>query len=217
MIEGHAALASGLARRLGLDSGVQHAVAASYERWDGRGWPGQLRGDQIPVAARIAQLAEHVEVAQRMGGPAAAVAMVRRRAGTEFDPTIVAVVDRHASMSFADLDAVRSWDLVIESEPALRRWLVASQVDDALGAVADFVDLKSPYTLGHSRAVGELAANSARGLGLPESDVKTLYQAGLIHDLGRLGVSNGIWDKPGPLGAGEWERIRLYPISPNAC
>ncbi len=114
-------------------------------------------------------------------------------------------------MSFADLDAVRSWDLVIESEPALRRWLVASQVDDALGAVADFVDLKSPYTLGHSRAVGELAANSARGLGLPESDVKTLYQAGLIHDLGRLGVSNGIWDKPGPLGAGEWERIRLYP------
>ena len=36
-------------------------------------------------------------------------------------------------------------------------------------------------------------------------------RAGLVHDFGRLGVSNAIWDKPGPLGAGEWERVRMHP------
>src|SRR4029077_10232271 len=78
-------------------------------------------------------------------------------------------------------------------------------------AIADFVDLKSPYTLGHARAVAELAAATASGLGLPEEETRMLRRAGLVHDLGRLGVSNAIWDKPGPLGAGEWERVRLHP------
>src|SRR4029077_3874202 len=78
-------------------------------------------------------------------------------------------------------------------------------------AIADFVDLKSPYTLGHARAVAELAGATGEQLTLPEDDVRMLRRAGLVHDLGRLGVSNAIWDKPGPLGAGEWERVRLHP------
>jgi HD domain-containing protein len=77
MIERHAALARDLARQLGLDETTQRSVAASYERWDGRGWPGRLRGEQIPLAARISQLAEYVEVAHRVGGPAAALALAR--------------------------------------------------------------------------------------------------------------------------------------------
>ena len=77
--------------------------------------------------------------------------------------------------------------------------------------MANFVDLKSPCTLGHARAVAGYAAAAGRQLGWPERDVQTLRQAGLVHGLGRLGVSNSIWDKPGPLGAGEWERVRLFP------
>ncbi|HEY1515316.1 MAG TPA: HD domain-containing phosphohydrolase, partial [Solirubrobacteraceae bacterium] len=78
-------------------------------------------------------------------------------------------------------------------------------------AIANFVDLKSPYSLGHSQAVADLAAAAGAQLGLSEAQVRTLRRAGLVHDLGRLGVSNAIWDKRGPLGAGEWERVRLHP------
>ena len=104
-----------------------------------------------------------------------------------------------------------TWDAVVAGEPALLRRLHGNDVDVALGAIADFVDLKSPYTLGHSRAVAELAGDAGRVLGLPAAEVDTLVRAGLVHDLGRLGVSNAIWEKAGPLGAGEWERIRMHP------
>src|SRR6202007_1426131 len=84
-------------------------------------------------------------------------------------------------------------------------------VDGALRVIADFVDLKSPYTLGHAQAVSELTGAAGRQLGLPEEDLVVLRRAGLVHDLGRLGISNAIWDRRGPLGAGEWERGRLHP------
>src|SRR5262249_23322525 len=89
--------------------------------------------------------------------------------------------------------------------------LTGEGFDRALRAIADFVDLKSPYTLGHARAVAELAAATAAQLELPEDESRLLRRAGLVHDLGRLGVSNAIWDKPGPLGAGDWERSRMHP------
>ena len=114
-------------------------------------------------------------------------------------------------MILSDLDSIVTWDAVIEAEPALAVVLSAGGFDDALLAIANFVDLKSPYTLGHARAVSELAAEAGRMLGLPERTIVTLRRAGLVHDLGRLGISNSIWDKPGPLGAGEWERVRLHP------
>jgi HD-GYP domain-containing protein (c-di-GMP phosphodiesterase class II) len=89
--------------------------------------------------------------------------------------------------------------------------LSSDRFDAALLAIANFVDLKSPYSLGHSRAVADLAAAAAAGLGLSEEEVRTVRRAGLVHDFGRLGVSNAIWDKRGPLGIGEWERVRLHP------
>jgi HD-GYP domain-containing protein (c-di-GMP phosphodiesterase class II) len=80
-----------------------------------------------------------------------------------------------------------------------------------LEAIADFADLKSPYTLGHSRGVAELAEGAARDYGLPADECKRLRRAGLVHDLGRLGVSNAIWDKPGALTPAEFEQVRLHP------
>jgi HD-GYP domain-containing protein (c-di-GMP phosphodiesterase class II) len=100
---------------------------------------------------------------------------------------------------------------VIGSEPALGVFLGPEEFDAALLAIADFVDLKSPYTLGHARNVSRIAADAGARLGLDDAEVDTLRRAGLVHDLGRLGVSNTIWDKPGPLGVGEWERIRMHP------
>ena len=211
MIARHSALARGLAERLGLPEATQEAVGASYERWDGKGWPGGLAGERIPVAARLAQFSEFVEVAHRLGGADAAVALAERQAGSQFDPALTAELRSDPDGVLGGLDSAHTWSAVIEAEPALRVTLSGESFDRALLAIADFVDLKSPYTLGHARAVSELAAVTGEQLGLPDEDARLLRRAGLVHDLGRLGVSNAIWDKPGPLGAGEWERVRLHP------
>jgi HD-GYP domain-containing protein (c-di-GMP phosphodiesterase class II)/DNA-binding CsgD family transcriptional regulator len=211
MIASHSALARALADRLGLPDEVQEAVGSSYEQWDGKGWPGGLNGDRIPVASRLTQFAEYVEVAHRMGGVDAALALAERRAGSQFDPALTEVLRADPEPILGGLDSAHTWTAVIEAEPSLRVTLGADDFDRALLAIADFVDLKSPYTLGHARAVSELAATTGESLELPEDEIRVLRRAGLVHDLGRLGVSNAIWDKPGPLGTGEWERVRLHP------
>ena len=211
MIERHAALACGFAARLGLDDRVQDAVRASYERWDGRGWPGELRGDAIPLAARIGQLAEYVEVAHRTGGVESAVELARSRAGRQFDPALSALLETDAERLLDGVDSDHTWETVVASEPSLGPCLRGAEVDAALGAVADFVDLKSPCTLGHSGEVSRLASEGAQELGLASGEVGLVRRAALVHDLGRLGVSNAIWDRVGPLGTGEQERVRLYP------
>ncbi|MFL5865807.1 MAG: HD domain-containing phosphohydrolase [Thermoleophilaceae bacterium] len=211
MLLSHVELAAGFAEQLGLTSEVANSLRHAYERWDGRGWPHKLEGEEIALAARIAQLAEFVEVANRGGGIEAATALARKRRGTQFDPALVDVLLTHAEEILGDLDSVQTWDAVIGAEPALAIVLSGDRVDGALEAVANFAGLKSTYSLGHSRAVADLAADAGRGLGLEEPEAMALRRAGFVHDLGRLGVSNAIWEKPGPLGAGEWERVRIHP------
>jgi HD-GYP domain-containing protein (c-di-GMP phosphodiesterase class II) len=211
MIAQHARLARALAEQLGLPDGVLVALGGAYEQWDGHGWPGELKGEAVPLASRLAQLAEFVEVAHRVGGVEAAKALALRRSGTQFDPMLAALMYRQAEAILGGLDSAGTWEAVIEAEPALAVILSGERFDEALEAIANFVDLKSPYTLGHSRAVAELAAEAAAQLGLPDGEALTLRRAGLVHDYGRLGVSNAIWDKRGPLGAGERERVRTHP------
>jgi HD-GYP domain-containing protein (c-di-GMP phosphodiesterase class II) len=211
MISQHARLARTLADQLGLPGMVREAVGAAYEQWDGRGWPGALKADTIPVAARIAQLAEFMEVAHRVGGVAGATALARKRARKQFDPALAALLCSRAREIFGGLETTPAWRTVIAAEPALAVELSAEQLDRALAAIANFVDLKSPFTLGHSVAVAELAEDAGRRLGLPPERLLMLHRAGFVHGFGRLGVSNSIWDRPGPLSAGEWERVRMYP------
>ena len=211
MISQHAKLARTLAEQLELPDAVREGVGAAYEQWNGRGWPGELRAEAIPVPARIAQLAEFMEVAHRVGGVAGATALARRRSGRQFDPDLVALLCADADEIFGGLDSAPAWPTVIAAEPALAVELSAGQLDRALEAIANFVDLKSPFMLGHAVAVATLAEEAGRRLRLPPDQVLTLRRAGFVHGFGRLGVSNSIWDRPGPLSAGEWERVRLYP------
>ena len=211
MIAHHAAIARTLGEQLGLPGEVLEALCGAYEQWDGRGWPGELKGEEVPIASRLAQLAEFVEVAHRVGGVAAAKELARKRSGKQFDPTLAELMLAEADMILSGLDSVATWDAVIEAEPALAVMLSAERFEAALLAIANFVDLKSPYTLGHARAVADLATEAGAQLALSEDAARTLRRAVLVHDLGRLGVSNAIWDKRGPLGAGEWERVRMHP------
>jgi HD-GYP domain-containing protein (c-di-GMP phosphodiesterase class II) len=211
MISQHAKLARTLAEQLELPGTVREGVGAAYEQWNGRGWPGELGADAIPVAARITQLAEFTEVAYRVGGIASAVALATRRAGRQFDPALATLLCADATEIFGGLESVPAWQTVIASEPALAVELSADQLDHALEAIANFVDLKSPFMLGHSAAVARLAEEAGRRLRLSSDQVLMLRRAGFVQGFGRLGVSNSIWDRPGPLGAGDWERVRLYP------
>jgi hypothetical protein len=209
MIERHAQLARALGQELGLAEDVLDALGSSYERWDGHGWPGTLAGDSVPLPSRITQLAEFMEVAHRAGGVSAAQAMATARSGSQFDPDLVDVICTDGEKVFHGIDDVGAWDAVIDAEPALATVLTDEECDRALLAIARFVDLKTPYLLGHSEAVSDLAARVAIHLGSTEAQVSIVRRAGLVIGFGRLGVSNGIWDKPGPLATGEWERVRL--------
>jgi HD-GYP domain-containing protein (c-di-GMP phosphodiesterase class II) len=150
-------------------------------------------------------------VAHRVGGAGAAVALARERSGKQFDPMLAGLLQAEAEDILAGAGTVQTWDAVIAAEPALAILASEDEFDAKLFAVATFVDLKSPYTLGHSAAVAELAAAAGPALDLPPGDLRLLRRAGLVLGFGRLGVSNAIWDKPGPLGPGEWERVRMQP------
>lgn len=210
MIAQHARLARSLAEELGLEEPVLDALGASYERWDGKGWPGDLAGSQIPLAARVIQVAEFAEVAHRDRGTDAAVAFAERGAATQFDPDVVACLHADPQKVFAGLDEVGSWGAVLDEEPVLHH-LSNGELDQALAAIGRYVDLKTPYAVGHSEAVAALVSGAASHLDVTAIDQQHLHRAALTAGYGRLGVSNTIWDKPGPLTVAEWERVRLAP------
>ncbi len=211
ILENHWLAADDLAAQLGLGEDVRRGIEQTFERWDGKGIPKGASGQEISPTARLVNLADVVEVYQRSAGVDAAISVARERSGTQFDPDLVEVFCTEAPMLFSDLDLTKSWDAVIAAEPALGIELTEEEFGAALEAIADFTDLKSPYTLGHSRAVADLAGAGARSLGLPEHDASVVRQAGLVHDLGRLGVSNAVWDRQGELSQAEMERVRLHP------
>ena len=211
MLHNHGYAADQLAADLDLSDDVRAAVWQTFERWDGRGAPNGVKADDITLTARIVNLADVLAVFELAGGPDAAVDVARQRSGTQFDPALVELVAHDRDLLFAELDQAATWDVIFAAEPALALSLTDPELDKALSAIGDFVDIKSPYTLGHTRAVTELVAAAATELQWSATDVAHVRRAALLHDVGRLGVSNAVWDKPGELTAAEVERVRLHP------
>jgi HD-GYP domain-containing protein (c-di-GMP phosphodiesterase class II) len=210
-ITAHCDASARLAEQLGMSAGVIGGLNDIFERWDGKGVPRGLGGEAISVAARITGFSHTVVLHVWRKGAKAAREMVRQRAGGEFDPTLAAAFLQSSKQLLEPVAAESVWDAVLDAEPASRPWLPVSQLDRVAIAFASFSDLKSPFFLGHSRGVAELAEVCARNLALSDDEVLALRLAAMLHDLGRVSVSNGIWEKPGALTAGEWERVRLYP------
>jgi HD-GYP domain-containing protein (c-di-GMP phosphodiesterase class II)/DNA-binding CsgD family transcriptional regulator len=207
----HCEVAQRLAGRLGFGPGIAGALGQVFEHWDGRGLPRGLKGEQIARSARVVAFAHDAALFHRIGGPEAAVGMARERSGNVHDPAVVEAFRREAGRLLASLDTPSVWDAVLAAEPGAQPWLARPQVETAARAIADFVDLKSPFTGGHSSGVAALAAAAATGCGLPAEEVDGLRLTGLLHDLGRVAVSADVWDKPAPLSDGEWEQVRLHP------
>ena len=196
--------------RIGLGDAVARIVVQLQERWDGKGSPAGLRGEEIEIGARVIALANQVEIFHRSGGPEEAHAMVRRRTTGWFDPTVAQAFGGRADDILAELEAGSVWDAVLQAEPAPPLTIPEWRVDAIVAALADAVDLKSPYLLGHSSGVAHLAEEAAMRLGLGDEEAAATRRSALLHDLGRVGISNLVWDKPGPLTPSEWEQVRLH-------
>jgi HD-GYP domain-containing protein (c-di-GMP phosphodiesterase class II) len=210
LAENHYRATDELARRLGLGTDVRESLRQSYERWDGKGAYG-VKADAICLSSRLMTFADVMEVFYRTHGLDAALAVAQARKGTQFDPLVVDRFIQEAETVLADVSSASTWDAIVAAEPLLGRVLSDEELDDGLAALGEFSELKSPWTLGHAQAVAELATEAGRLAGLPAEDIVSLRRAGFVHDLGRLGVSNAIWDKPGQLSLAEFERVRLHP------
>lgn len=200
-----------MAERLHLSEQVRVAVGDSTEVWDGSTGAQGRSAEDIAVPARFSLLATQAIVFDRLGGPEAAVEVVRERSGHWFDPAIAATFLQVGPDLLRRMATCDVWQEVLDAEPTPGKLLPATQVDDVAQVFADMVDLKSAYTLGHSTEVADLAARAASSLGFAPDRVTTIRRAGLLHDLGRVAVSGGIWEKPGALTSMEWEQVRLHP------
>jgi HD-GYP domain-containing protein (c-di-GMP phosphodiesterase class II) len=206
----HCEAARLLGARMGMSRDVQLALAQLYERWDGGGMPGVLRGAQIPLAVRLMQVAQDADMAWQRGGPELASRSLAGRAGSGLDPLAVKAFLALGREVFCGLDAPSAWDQMLLAEPGARPAVSGERLDACLSAMGDFADMKSMWTVGHSRGVARLAERSGTLAGLPPADIRLLLQAALVHDIGRVTVPFRVWARPGPLTRGEHELVRLH-------
>ena len=197
-----------LSARLRLGEGTVSALRHGFERWDGTGHPEGLAGTAIPEPTRIAVLARDVELWARRGGYALAVEVARSRSGRAYDPTVVDAFCAIGEQLLRAADA--GWPAMLAVEP-IPTVVPAHRIDGMLEVLADFADAKLPASLGHSRSVAKLAEGAARDIGAGAADIARVRRAGLVQDLGRVAVSNRVWETPGPLSWEAQERVRLHP------
>jgi HD-GYP domain-containing protein (c-di-GMP phosphodiesterase class II) len=199
-----------LTDQLGLPAPVSALFAHVAERWDGKGQPGHARRDEIPLPVRIVHVARDAAFQRMLGGEEFAARVVRERAGGAFDPDIAALLAEEAAEILA-LDTEASvWERTLACEPMPRLMLEGAAIDRALAAMGEFADLVSPFLVGHSAGVAQLAAMAAQRCGFEAADVVEIRRAALVHDLGRVAVPARIWQQPGPLTLDDWEQVRLH-------
>jgi HD-GYP domain-containing protein (c-di-GMP phosphodiesterase class II)/biotin operon repressor len=211
VIETHCQAASELAKRLDLGREVCDPLMQAFERWDGRGVPGSVGGTDVALVSRLVHLADGVEWFHHAGGVPAAIEVAQQRRGTQFDPMLVDCFTMGHDAVLDGLAEISAWDEVISLDPRLGEQLSEDQLDAALEALGDFADLKSPMRLGHSRGVADLARGAAERLGVTGNDASVLRRAALIHDIGMIGVSSGVWNEPKQWSVAQRERARTHP------
>ncbi len=202
-----------IARQLRFPEPVADGIHGLDEHWNGLGKPSGLKGPQIPLYSRIALLSQVIDVFRTADGPAAALQEVSARTGTWFDPELCVAFQSLARdeafwscMESPDIEA-----MVLALEPSNQRLpLDDDYLDDIAAAFGQVVDSKSPFTSGHSMRVAQYVDAIAASLGLDAGRRRWLKRGALLHDVGKLGVSNAILDKPGKLDEEEWGQVKLH-------
>jgi HD-GYP domain-containing protein (c-di-GMP phosphodiesterase class II) len=204
-------VATQTARRLRLSDGVQRGLHEVFEWWNGKGAPQGLESEDIALVGRVAHVAGVAAENDALGGPELAVDAVRRRANTILDPAIADAFVRHARelLEAANLGDPRR--RVLEAEPEPVRIISEAELPAVAAGFGDIADLKTPFTHGHSAGVARLARAAGEKLKLDSKTLPQLHVASLLHDLGRIGIPDVVWEKPGRLTTADWEQIRLHP------
>ena len=202
-----------VARRAGFDDSVAEAIFSVHEHWDGQGFPEGRRGSAIPLTSRIVATCAALDVFQERRGDEAAMAMLRARSGTRYEPAIVdeALAACEAGL-LRDLATIDLYGELARLEPHGTSYLALPEdVDRIANAFADVIDAKSPFTAEHSKRVGDIAWRMAQRLAMSDRDVRDVRWSGLLHDIGKLGVPNTILDKAAALDEEEFAVIRRHP------
>jgi HD-GYP domain-containing protein (c-di-GMP phosphodiesterase class II) len=201
-----------LAGCLRLPEAVRQAVLDAFERFDGHGVPAGRAGPEIAQAARFAAVGYAAVMFEAAGGGTAAAEAVARWTGRALDPDVAAVFTDAPAELLRISDPDDLWAAVADAEPEPRRvFRDDAALDEALAAFGDAADLKSPWFSGHSRGVARLARAAAAAGRVSLADPVLVYRAGLLHDLGRVAVPAGVWERPGRLRAEDWDLVRLHP------
>ncbi|HEX4134532.1 MAG TPA: HD domain-containing phosphohydrolase [Bryobacteraceae bacterium] len=203
-----------IARRIGFAEPVAQAIHSLDEHWGGGGYPDGLKGREIPLFARIMNLAQTLEVFLVNRGPETAIEVVGKRSGKWFDPDLVRAVKSLAKKGslWAGLDREHVIDDVLLLEPEDTQLPATDEsVENICQAFAEIIDAKTPFTYRHSNGVAAAAVGISRQLGLPPDDIVFMRRVGLLHDVGKLSVSNAILEKPAKLDESEWQVVKKHP------
>ena len=202
---------AGVTRRLRLPPSVGDAVLDGFERFDGHGAPVGKQGTEIAEPARFASVGYAAVMFDAVGGVEAAAKAVGRWSGRALDPAIAAILVDAPGELLRHSDPDDLWAAVVEAEPEPRRtFRDDAALDEGLAAFADAADLKTPWFHGHSGGVARLALAAADALPV---ETAVVHRAALLHDLGRVAVPTGVWERPGALRAEDWEAVRLHPYT----
>jgi DNA-binding CsgD family transcriptional regulator len=199
-----------LSARLGASPRVSAALRHTYARWDGKVFTDLPQGDEQSALARLVHLVHVAQTYHQIGGIAAADATVRERSGGEFDPELSRLWLQNSHDMLAETGPGSVWDDALAAEPEPHLSVSPAHMDEVCRALADFVDLKSPYTRGHSPQVARLVEGAAAELGLAEAEITMLRRAAHVHDLGNVSIPDLVWSKHGPLNPSERARIQLH-------
>jgi DNA-binding CsgD family transcriptional regulator len=199
-----------LSERLGATAEVSSSLSCAYARWDGKFFAGLPSGEALPAISRLVHLVHVAQTYHHVGGTDAADAVVRGRSGSEFDPELAALWLSNSHDILGSVTGPSVWEEALSAEPEPHRLVANSHLDEVGRALADFVDLKSTYTHGHSARLARLVEDAGAAAGLDAAEINVMRRAAQVHDLGNVSIPNQVWIKRGPLNPAEWSRVRLH-------
>lgn len=211
VLSGHCEVAQRIAERIGLPAEIRENLGQIYERWDGRGLPHGLSGHAVKYPVRLVTLAQDAIALADLHGFETMTSMIAARAGGGYEQELADVFLAHAERLLAGLDGPVDRATILALEPTPHAMLDEDACEEAYLAIADMIDMRMPFTFGHSRAVASLAAAAAKQLELPASDIRVVRWAAYAHDLGELAVPVSTWMRANALTERETDAARLHP------
>lgn len=211
ILAGHCEVAQRLAERLGLPDEIREGLGQIYERWDGRGLPRGLSGEAVTFPVRLVTLAQDAIALTEAHGFETMAAMIAKRSGGAYEGELAELFLAHAERFMAGLDGPVDRQTILALEPTPHAMLDEQACEEAYLAIADFIDMRMPFTFGHSRAVAALAEAAGKNLGLPAGDLREVRWAAYTHDIGELAVPVATWMRGGALTERETDAAQLHP------